>query len=118
MPLLGCRSLDYLAIAAFTPQGAFGFYAALNDGNILRCHLCEYRYCVVCEVGMHDGETCDAYQRRLQTQDRAKEDLLSAQAVRSHRSLVPSAVQTSINTLAATTLPVWLPILVNPVEHC
>jgi hypothetical protein len=40
------------------------FFSTKEDGNIFTCHVCKYRYRVVCEVRMHEDETCAAYQER------------------------------------------------------
>ncbi|KAI7360011.1 hypothetical protein KC354_g9011 [Hortaea werneckii] len=50
------------------------FFSTKADGNIFTCQLCRIRYCVVCEVNMHEDETCAAYQQRRATQDTAKEE--------------------------------------------
>ena len=41
------------------------FFSTKDDGNIFTCQVCEYRYCVVCETTMHEGETCEQYKQRL-----------------------------------------------------
>ncbi|EME40884.1 hypothetical protein DOTSEDRAFT_27485 [Dothistroma septosporum NZE10] len=38
------------------------FMTTKTDGNIFRCQLCEYCYCVVCEAPMHENQTCEVYQ--------------------------------------------------------
>ncbi|KAI6798054.1 hypothetical protein KC332_g14996 [Hortaea werneckii] len=49
-------------------------FSTKADGNIFTCQLCSIRYCVVCEVIMHEDETCEAYQKRRETQDTAEEE--------------------------------------------
>ncbi|KAK6385294.1 hypothetical protein LTR65_009220 [Meristemomyces frigidus] len=58
------------------------FLSTREDGNIFNCQECQFKYCVVCEVRMHEGETCAVYQQRLKTQDKSKEDQLSANAIK------------------------------------
>ncbi|GAB1736557.1 hypothetical protein NU219Hw_g8186t1 [Hortaea werneckii] len=50
------------------------FFSTKDDGNIFTCQLCSIRYCVVCEVNMHENETCEAYRKRRETQDTASEE--------------------------------------------
>ncbi|KAI7139343.1 hypothetical protein KC316_g16315 [Hortaea werneckii] len=50
------------------------FFSTKADGNIFTCQLCNIRYCVVCEVNMHEDETCAAFQQRRATQDTAREE--------------------------------------------
>lgn len=40
------------------------FLCTKEDGNIFTCQKCKYRHCVLCEVAMHDNETCAQYQAR------------------------------------------------------
>ncbi|KAK5118180.1 hypothetical protein LTR85_008160 [Meristemomyces frigidus] len=58
------------------------FLSTREDGNIFNCQKCQFKYCIICEVRMHDGETCATYQKRLKTQDRGKVDQLSAKAIK------------------------------------
>ncbi|KAI7284794.1 hypothetical protein KC345_g2044 [Hortaea werneckii] len=58
------------------------FFSTADDGNIFTCQLCSIRYCVVCEVLMHEDETCEAYQKRRETQDTAKEERRSEKFLR------------------------------------
>lgn len=39
------------------------FFSTKEDGNIFTCQMCKYRWCVICEVPMHEDETCGAFQK-------------------------------------------------------
>ena len=43
-----------------------GAYFAKDDGNIFSCSMCKARYCLVCEVPFHEGQTCAQYQTSVQ----------------------------------------------------
>lgn len=42
-----------------------GAIYAKDDGNIFSCSMCKVRYCLVCEVPFHEGQTCAQYQARV-----------------------------------------------------
>lgn len=58
------------------------FLSTREDGNIFSCQLCGLRYCVLCEINMHENETCSAYQERVNvSRKRAADEALSKKAV-------------------------------------
>lgn len=36
--------------------------------------MCEVKWCIFCDVAMHDGETCAAYQERIAKRKRKREE--------------------------------------------
>ncbi|KAF2162566.1 hypothetical protein M409DRAFT_27188 [Zasmidium cellare ATCC 36951] len=50
------------------------FHSTKDDGNIFRCQLCESRYCVLCEVPMHENMTCDLYRESKRQEAEAEND--------------------------------------------
>lgn len=51
------------------------FQSAEEDGNIFKCQVCQARYCIVCNVSMHDEMTCEQYQesQKPRTEKRKRE---------------------------------------------
>lgn len=47
---------------------AWGAFFAREDGNIFTCQSCRLRWCLVCDVAFHEGQTCEEYaaQRRAE----------------------------------------------------
>ncbi|KAI7223185.1 hypothetical protein KC333_g662 [Hortaea werneckii] len=68
------------------------FFSTSADGNIFTCQLCRIRYCVVCEVNMHEDETCAAYQQRRATQDTAREERRSERYLKKISKPCPSGL--------------------------
>ncbi|RMY61537.1 hypothetical protein D0863_11238 [Hortaea werneckii] len=66
------------------------FFSTNDDGNIFTCQLCSIRYCVACEVTMHEDETCEAYRKRRATQDTAEEERRSEKFLRKVSKPCPS----------------------------
>lgn len=81
-----CRWLDKAAKSCIEGEEEFRecpsatcsygyFYSTMDDGNIFRCQLCQSRYCVLCEVPMHEGMTCEQYhESKRREEEEAKED--------------------------------------------
>ncbi|KAK4494561.1 hypothetical protein PRZ48_013917 [Zasmidium cellare] len=44
-----------------------------KDGNIFQCKLCSATYCIVCEVPMHEGMTCQEYRDKNSSTKRKRE---------------------------------------------
>ncbi|KAK5165585.1 uncharacterized protein LTR77_009114 [Saxophila tyrrhenica] len=61
------------------------FFFTNEDGNIFACQLCKYRWCVVCEVPMHEDQTCSAYQARVAREEKARREELAVQNTASEK---------------------------------
>ena len=73
-------------LLARCPRDGCGERIALEPGGAapLRvvCSACEEPFCRACEVGWHDGLTCDAFRQRQQEADGASAAFLRAHAAR------------------------------------
>ena len=83
-----CRESDEEFYACPSAECSWGcFMSTKEDGNIFTCQVCKYRYCIICEVPMHEGETCQEYQHGVETaeqrkQEQARENAESEQRVK------------------------------------
>ncbi|EMF09551.1 uncharacterized protein SEPMUDRAFT_92347 [Sphaerulina musiva SO2202] len=71
---------------------SYGYiHTTAADGNIFRCQLCQCRYCILCEVVMHEGETCGDYQLRVRKQPGAhkKHETASRKYLKAHSKKCP-----------------------------
>ncbi|CAK4030378.1 Hypothetical predicted protein [Lecanosticta acicola] len=60
----------------------WGCYIIKGDGDIFKCHKCEYRHCLACDAPMHFDETCKSFQaRRRRREELKKEEELSKEMV-------------------------------------
>lgn len=50
------------------------FLSTREDGNIFECQVCGTRWCITCDVSMHDNEACSDYQDRITNGQRSRED--------------------------------------------
>lgn len=51
----------------------WGCYIIKGDGDIFRCHKCEYHHCLACDVPMHYSETCESVQEKQRERRRREE---------------------------------------------
>ena len=59
-------SLEYRECPSATCT--FGYYLDNSEGeSIFVCQVCDVKYCIACEISMHEGETCDAYKKRIKS---------------------------------------------------
>jgi hypothetical protein len=52
-----------------------GAFFAEDDGNIFNCQMCSIRWCLVCDIPFHEGQTCEGYhdEKRRAAEERKKE---------------------------------------------
>ncbi|KAH7061881.1 hypothetical protein BKA63DRAFT_372194, partial [Paraphoma chrysanthemicola] len=53
-----------------------------TEGTIFICVSCRHKVCVSHETAMHDGETCDEYDRRCKAQDQSAQEAASLATIR------------------------------------
>ena len=66
------------------------FFSTKEDGNIFICRECGHRYCVICEINMHEGMTCGEFQVQVRKAYQAEEDKASEKVVNETSKVCPN----------------------------